>query len=102
MNDISKDTLREIANGVFAELGLRGWRLYYGDSEPETLRNKVAAPGTAMNLRFHVHADDNTTAYIIRVRVPPDALTNPARRDDEIRLQLIAGIRRAHFESSTH
>ena len=74
----------------------------YADAEPETLVNKHPGPDSAANLRFHLQADDGAMTHIIRIRLGHEVLENPSQRDAEIRAQLHAGLRRAHFESSTH
>lgn len=98
---IDKAILADIARDVLTELGLRRWRVFYADAEPETLINKQPAPDTAANLRFHLHTDDGETAHIIRLRISAEVLTDASRRDVEIRVHLLAGLRRAHFESKT-
>ncbi len=99
---VEKVVLEEIGKAVLEQLGLRRWRVYYADSEPEKIEDKRPAPNSAANLRFHLHTDDGVTAYIIRVRVSAQALREPRARNEEIRRQLYAGLRRAHFEESTH
>jgi hypothetical protein len=99
---VERTVLEEIATSVLEELGLRDWLVHYADSEPVTLENKVAATESAANLRFHLRMPDESITHIIRFRISATVLRNQRACPHEVRTHLLAGLRRARFEESTH
>lgn len=93
--------LEDIANEVFAELKLSGWRVRYAAFLPEKIMNKRPAPDSAEYADFGLTAGAGGFLRIY-IRVPAEHVATPETGRPWIKKELIARIRDAWFSEQTN
>ena len=74
---LSKNELFSIGRETLAEQGLRDWKVWYADSEAETLVDRQPAEDTAFNIRYCL--TDAKTFLTIRLVVEGQSVADNAQ-----------------------
>lgn len=95
---IDRSDLWQAGADALRELGLRRWKVWYADEEPETMVDRRNAPRTAYNLRFSIVTDDGRFLNV-RFRLPADQIGETAVTCEWVKNALAHRIRRDHLPS---
>ena len=93
---IDRSDLWSAGADALHELGLRSWKIYYTDDEPETLMDRQPAPATAFNIRFNLVTDDGRFLNL-RLRMSAEQVIDSLAVRDFVKSALVNRIRRDHL-----
>ncbi len=95
---IDRSDLWAAGADALSELGLRNWKIFYTDEEPETLTERQPAPATAYNIRFNLVTDDGRFLNL-RLRLSAEQVTDSFTVRDSTKAALVSRIRHDHLRN---
>ena len=93
---IDRSDLWSAGADALNELGLRRWKIYYTDEEPETVMDRSPAPDTAFNIRFNIVTDDGRFLNL-RLRLPAEQMTDSFAVRGNVKMALVNRIQQDHL-----
>ena len=94
---VDRSDLWSAGGDALSDLGLRSWKIYYTDEEPETVIDGRPAPDTAFNIRFNIVTDDGRFLNL-RLRLPAEQMTDSFAVRASVKAALVNRIRQDHLQ----
>ncbi len=95
---IDRSDLWIAGTDALRELGLRDWKVWYADEEPETVVDHGPAPDSAFNIRFNLVTDDGRFLNL-RLRLTAQQVADSLGVCNHVKAALINRLRQDHLRT---